>query len=146
MKLFGRKNVKEKAPEKSAAESVPTGINRPGNAGRLESASGGEKSESARAPKTINARSYQAILSPHLTEKAGLMGNLNKYVFKVSKDVGKIEVRKAIEEIYQVKVKKVVMLLMPSKARRIGRQEGQKPGFKKAVVTLREGNKIEITG
>lgn len=88
----------------------------------------------------------KAILSPHLTEKARLLGKVNKYVFKIDKNSNKIQIQKAIEKMYKVKVKKVAVISIPSKTRRVGRYEGKKSGFKKAIVTLFEGNKIDIIG
>lgn len=100
----------------------------------------------AKLPKGGDEMSYAAIISPHVTEKASNMGALNKYSFKVNADSNKFEIKNAIEKMYKVKVKKVAIVTMPSKARRVGRHEGVKPGFKKAIVTLVEGDKIEITG
>ena len=76
------------------------------------------------------------------------MSSLNKYVFKVSFDANKTEIKKAIEKMYNVKVEKVNIIHIPGKKRRLGRIEGWrkglKRGFKKAIVTLRKGDKIEV--
>ena len=69
---------------------------------------------------------------------------MNKYVFKVSPRANKNEVKKAIEEVYGVKVEKINNINIPRKKRVRGRTEGWKPGYKKAVVTLKEGDKIDL--
>lgn len=78
----------------------------------------------------------------HTTEKAGFLNSFNQYVFKVAGDANKIEIRKDIEKNYNVKVEAVKILNMPSKIRMLGRTEGIKSGFKKAIIKLKEGHKI----
>ncbi|MBI4837506.1 MAG: 50S ribosomal protein L23 [Candidatus Portnoybacteria bacterium] len=81
--------------------------------------------------------------SPHITEKAVGLGAQNKYVFKVSPDANGAEAKKAIQELYGVRVENVNIIKIPRKKRRVGRNEWFKPGYKKIIVTLREGDKIE---
>ncbi len=95
-------------------------------------------------PQGEDSESYRFVLSPHVTEKATNGNMLNKYTFKVSKDSNKIELKKAIEKLYKVKVSAVNIQSMPSKSRQVGRYMGTKSGFKKAIVTLKEGQKIEV--
>ncbi len=95
-------------------------------------------------PKGEDAHSYQIILRPIITEKGGLLEEYGQYLFKVAKDANKVEIKKAIEKLYKVRVDKVNVASVPSKFRRVGEHEGKKPGFKKAIVTLKEGEKIEI--
>mgnify|MGYP000169747234 CR=1 FL=1 len=84
---------------------------------------------------------------PYISEKATDLQNQGKYVFRVSRKANKISVKKAIEEMYGVKVKKVNIIHLPPKRRRLGRfegwKDGLKKGFKKAIVTLEKGEKIE---
>jgi len=91
---------------------------------------------------------YQVIKEPHITEKANFLAEQNKYVFKVFKQANKVEVKKAVEALYGVKVERVHMIHLAAKRRRLGRHEGWrqglKKGFKKAVVTLKQGDKIEL--
>lgn len=129
MRLFGKKNKEEERVQTSPKEKAA-----------------GEEIAVPVSPKPENAGPYRFIVSPHQSEKSSLLGRLNKYVFKVSPNSNKIEIKRAIEQIYRVKVEKVAILSMPFKTRRVGRHEGRKPGFKKAVITLAEGNKIEIGG
>lgn len=95
-------------------------------------------------PKSNDASAYHGIVGPHITEKAGNMGVLNKYTFKVTKDSNKIEIKKSIGKLYKVDVLGVNIQNMPSKFRQVGRHQGTKSGFKKAIVTIKEGQKIDV--
>lgn len=95
-------------------------------------------------PKGGDADSYQVVLAPHIAEKGTILGEMNKYIFKVNENANKTEIKKAISNLYKVEVAKVSVLHMPSKYRQVGRHKGWKTGFKKAIVTLKEGSKIDI--
>jgi large subunit ribosomal protein L23 len=82
------------------------------------------------------------IQGSHITEKAA--SRQGTYVFKVSTTTNKTEVKRAIESRFEVKVRKVNILNMSGKERRRGKQIGWRSGFKKAVVTLKEGQTIEV--
>lgn len=99
-----------------------------------------ERKTSKRDFSQIAARILEA---PHVTEKAINMGQDNKYVFKVSPRGNKSEVKKAVRELYGVNVVDVNIINIPRKKRRLGQNQGFKSGYKKAVVTLAEGEKIE---
>lgn len=88
--------------------------------------------------------SYEVIKEPHISEKASNLGEENMYVFKVQNGAGKMEIKKAIEGIYNVSILSVNTIKIPKKKRRIGRTEGFKKGYVKAVVKVKEGQKIEI--
>lgn len=88
--------------------------------------------------------SFQVLKAPHITEKASNLNRFNQYVFKVFPDTNKIEIKRAVEKLYGVKVEGVKILVMPSKKRKLGRFEGEKSGFKKAIIKLAEGHKIDI--
>lgn len=108
-----------------------------------------EISESAEKPvNTVEMKgdqfSFGVIKSPHITEKASGLNALNQYVFKVFPRANKIQIKKAVQQLYGVKVEGVRILTMPSKKRKLGRFEGEKSGFKKAIVKLAEGQKIDI--
>ncbi len=138
MGLFSR-NKKEKEeekpkPEETARETVPAG----------EGEVATPTVPAMKLPKGEDAHSYQIILRPIITEKGGLLERYGQYLFKVAKDANKVEIKKAIEKLYKVRVAKVNVASVPSKFRRVGEHEGKKSGFKKAIVILREGEKIEI--
>lgn len=85
-----------------------------------------------------------ALSLPHITEKAGVLGAQNQYVFKVIPGATKYGVRDSVEAQYGVRVAKVRMITVSSKSIRVGKRMGERKGYKKAVVTLKEGHKIEM--
>lgn len=87
------------------------------------------------------------ILRPLITEKSVTLAQENKYTFAVDPKSNKVEIRGAIESIFKVKVLKVNTLNVKGKPKRWGRRyKGHKSDWKKAIVTLKEGDKIEIAG
>ena len=84
------------------------------------------------------------IIAPVITEKAAIQAEANIYTFKVAKDANKIEIKKAIEEIFKVKVVDVNTVRINGKMKRMGRYEGKTSDYKKAIVQLAEGDSIEI--
>jgi len=89
---------------------------------------------------------YDIIKRPVITEQSMEATDMKRYVFEVAKDSNKIEIAKAIEEIFAVKVKKVNTLNMQGKLKRTGRNPaGRRPSWKKAIVTLSADSKpIEL--
>ena len=94
--------------------------------------------------KKVIGGGYQILYSPHITEKATKLSNENKYIFKVWPKAKKPEIKKAIEGQYGVNVNRVRIVRIPGKQRRIGRKMGWKKGYKKAIIEIKEGQKIEI--
>lgn len=84
----------------------------------------------------------QIIIRPLLTEKTTYLQRLNKFTFEVAKDATKIEIQKAIESLGRCRVEKVNTLVVKGKVRRTRRGTGRTPDWKKAVVTLREGEAL----
>jgi large subunit ribosomal protein L23 len=85
------------------------------------------------------------LVRPIVTEKAeGAKANQNKYVFEVARRANKLEVRKAVERYFRVKVAKVAVLIISGKPKRMGAFEGNRPDWKKAIVTLKPGQKIDM--
>lgn len=85
--------------------------------------------------------SYDIILKPVITENSMDMLAEKKYTFKVATDANKIEIKKAVEEIFDVKVSKVTTINMDGKMKRMGRYEGRRAAYKKAVVKLTDDSK-----
>lgn len=85
------------------------------------------------------------LVSPHITEKATSLGKENAYVFKISPEANKIMVKQAIKKVYGVTPQKINITYKPSKKRLVRGKFGTRTGFKKAVVYLKEGDKIEIS-
>ncbi|HEY5071484.1 MAG TPA: 50S ribosomal protein L23 [Caulobacteraceae bacterium] len=93
----------------------------------------------------LTPRHYDTILAPLITEKATLLSEHNKVVFKVAKDATKIEIAAAVEELFKVKVVKVNTLVQKGKTKRFRGRPGRRSDIKKAIVTLQEGQSIDIT-
>lgn len=94
---------------------------------------------------TATIRHYDTILSPHLTEKATLLSEQNKVVFKVSLDSTKDEIAAAVEALFNVKVTKVNTVVTKGKTKRFRGIAGRRNDVKKAIVTLAEGQVIDVT-
>ncbi|MEN2983922.1 MAG: 50S ribosomal protein L23 [Dictyoglomaceae bacterium] len=87
---------------------------------------------------------YTVILSPIISEKSTELSKYGKYIFEIARDANKIEVRRAVEEIFKVKVKKVAIINEKPKLRRLGMSQGYTSKRKKAIITLQPGYKIEL--
>ena len=89
----------------------------------------------------------EIIRAPLVSEKGTLLAeSANQVLFKVRPEANKIEVKKAVESLFKVKVVKVRMARYLGKIRRVGRHMGRRPEWKKAYVTLRERDKIDFFG
>ncbi len=94
--------------------------------------------------KRVSGAEVLVLQSPHVTEKATDLSQENKYVFKVSKRANKNDIKRAIEGSYNVDIESVRIINVPKKKRKLGRQEGWRKGYKKAIVKAKKGQKIEI--
>ncbi len=107
-----------------------------------------EKAVTAIKPvKTVvkdGAFSYEAVKQPHISEKATYLADKDQYTFKVAPNYNKHEIKNAVEGIYGVNVLSVNIIKIPAKKRRLGKTEGFRKSYKKAVVKIKEGQKIEI--
>jgi large subunit ribosomal protein L23 len=95
--------------------------------------------------QTVDARHYDVIIAPHITEKSTLASEHNAVVFKVAKDATKPQIKEAIEAIYDKKVVAVNTLVQKGKTKRWKGKAYQRSDVKKAIVTLAEGEMIDIT-
>lgn len=121
MAIFGTKTRKEDEKDSVAAEPVVSADQQP-----------------------VTSLPYmEVIIQPRVSEKAGHLAKNNQYVFKVKLSANKVEVKKAVERGYNVKVVKVNIVRMRGKHRTFGRASGVTSDFKKAIVTLKEGDKIQ---
>jgi large subunit ribosomal protein L23 len=88
---------------------------------------------------------YDVISSPLITEKGTMVNEeANQFVFRVRREVNKHEIRRAVETLFKVRVEKVRTINYLGKTRRVGRTVGRKPAWKKAYVTLAEGQRIDF--
>jgi len=90
-------------------------------------------------------RMYEIIRSPLITEKSTIITEFNQVSFKVPLDASKPEIREAIEELFKVKVTSVNTLRQKGKIKRFRGFKGKRNDFKKAIVTLADGDRIDIT-
>jgi large subunit ribosomal protein L23 len=93
----------------------------------------------------VTTRHYDTILAPVITEKATLLSEHNKVVFRVALEATKEDIASAVEELFKVKVVKVNTLIQKGKTKRFRGRPGRRSDVKKAVVTLEEGQSIDIT-
>jgi large subunit ribosomal protein L23 len=91
------------------------------------------------------ARLYEIIVAPVLTEKSTRISELNQFVFRVRQDATKPEIKVAVEKLFSVKVTAVNTLNVKGKEKRFRGRIGHRSDFKKAIVTLAEGSKIDVT-
>jgi large subunit ribosomal protein L23 len=95
--------------------------------------------------KQVDTRHYDVIVAPHITEKSTLLSEHNAVVFRVAQDATKPEIKAAVEALFDVKVTGVNTLTQKGKTKRWKGKPYKRTDVKKAVVTLAEGQSIDIT-
>jgi large subunit ribosomal protein L23 len=94
---------------------------------------------------TLDARHYDVIIAPVITEKATLASEANQVIFKVRRDATKPEIKAAVERLFDVKVEGVNTLIRKGKRKVFKGTRGVQSDVKKAIVTLAEGHRIDVT-
>ena len=92
----------------------------------------------------MSLHASQILLAPVVSEKSYSLIEDSKYVFKVHPDAHKTQIRQAVEELFEVHVERVNIVKVQPKPKRRGLVRGKKPGWKKAIVQIRQGESIEI--
>lgn len=92
----------------------------------------------------MSLSAHDIIIRPVITEKSSALMELNKYTFEVRRDVNKIQIRNAVEEAFKVKVLSVNTINVKSKPKRMGASIGRTRAWKKAIVSLPQGQRIEF--
>jgi large subunit ribosomal protein L23 len=92
----------------------------------------------------VSLHPNEVLLAPVVSEKSYSLIGDNKYSFKIHPDAHKTQVRQAVEELFEVKVERVNIVKVQAKPKRRGMSKGIRPGWKKAIVQLAEGQTIEI--
>ena len=129
---------KENAPKKTVKKTAKASVVK----SEVKTEKKTEKNESN---KTKGSKfSYEAVKQPHISEKASYLAEKDQYTFEVSPNFNNTEIKKSVEGIYGVDVLSVNMISIPAKKRRLGKTQGFRKAYKKAVVTIKEGQKIEI--
>ena len=95
--------------------------------------------------EAIDARHYDVILAPHITEKSTLASEHNAVVFKVANDASKPQIRDAVEALFDVKVTAVNTIVTKGKTKRWKGKPYKRNDVKKAIVTLKDGDSIDVT-
>lgn len=95
--------------------------------------------------KAIENRHYDVVLAPHITEKSTLVSEQNAVVFKVANDATKPEIKAAVEALFNVKVTGVNTIVQKGKTKKWKGKPYTRSDMKKAIVTLAEGNQIDVT-
>lgn len=131
------KQEQDEAAKKVAFRSVPGAA----KSGSAEKKAGAETPKKQKKQDT--GQSFRTLLRPVVTEKSTRLAAMQKYVFEVSPVTNKVEVRRAILALYGVRPLKVNMLNFSGKAVRYGRTSGRTKAWKKAIVTLPAGQKID---
>lgn len=133
MVLFGKKKPKDdlkKAEEKTSDVKAEKKEDK--------------KEETGKARAQIERVLEDIIIEPWITEKSHAAMTENKYLFRVHGSADKKSAKRAVEAMYNVRVTEVNIVNIPPKKRNYGRYKGEKSGFKKAIVKLKEGDKIEL--
>jgi large subunit ribosomal protein L23 len=105
----------------------------------------GRKRAEAPAKPTISLNHYDVILSPHITEKATLLSEHNAVVFKVAGGASKPQIKAAVEALFRVSVTGVNTVTQKGKTKRWKGKPYTRSDFKKAIVTLADGQSIDVT-
>ena len=152
--IFKKKKPEKKKekPEQKKAKPIekPNGIKeeKPARKASLNDAGGPKtkviKEARPRKIKEKKGLAFHVLKSPQITEKATNLSEKNQYVFKVWPETNKPQIKKAVEDLYDVDVLSVTIVNARPKKRRLGRISGWRPGYKKAMVRIKEGQKIEI--
>ena len=134
MAIFSKKPEAEKEVQQAAAGDQP----------KADTADNVAVTVNANAV-IVGGRGNRALVFPRLSEKSSFLTRFNKYVFKIEGKANKVELRKAIEKAYGVKIAAINIVKVKGKVRRYGRSTGKMSDFKKAIVTLKpDSKKIDL--
>ena len=104
----------------------------------------GGSQKTAKPVKGDTGNAYKVIIKPVVSEKASLLGQYNKYIFEVASEANKVEVKKAIQSLYGVEPIKVNIVKVSGKKVRYGKVRGKTKNWKKAIITLKPGQSIQV--
>lgn len=129
------KKKKAKTAEKKAAPSTGS---------KKEEKETPSQEAPASGKAVTGGKAYEILVKPIITERSGDLGVQNKYVFEVAEKANKVEVSKAVKEVYGIRPVKVNIIKMKGKRVRFGRTFGKRKDWKKAIVTLPQGKTINV--
>lgn len=93
----------------------------------------------------IKASVYDVLIAPHNTEKATVIAEMGKYIFKVSKDSNSAMIKEAVEKVFDTKVSKINIINVEGKSKVFKGRKGKRSDYKKAIVTLQKGKTIDLS-
>ncbi len=93
----------------------------------------------------IEPIAWKRIIGPHISEKATDLERENRYIFKVYNDANKIEIKKAINELYGIEPVSINIINVSRKKKKLGKYHGWKKGYKKAIIQVKEGDRIDTS-
>jgi len=143
MAIFGSKKNKDKNEVKAEAKPVKKAIDSEKSQTRRAAAKK-ETAVAVSAPAVSDTHTAAVILRPRVTEKSGILSQMNVYTFEVAKNANKDSVSKAMKTLYKVSPMKVAIINLPSKRVFVRGKKGVVSGVKKALVTLKKGDKIDF--
>ena len=128
--LFGKKTTKKQETKKQVTNDVVNDVDK----------------KTSNQDINLSSLNFDTYLQPYITEKTNDLSSKNKYVFIVLKRMNKVMVKQLVERNYKVKVDKVNIIFLTVSPKRIGYKKSltHKGGYKKAIVTLKEGYKIDL--
>ena len=148
MKIFNKTNKKESTEKKNDTKSDTKNSMKDlyvGKTGKANSTSSNKTEDNKKKEKNVaDGMAYRILIKPLVTEKASNLGSLNKYFFAVAKSSNKIEISKAVLEVYGIKPISVNIVSMKGKKTRSGKISGKRKDWKKAIVTLPKGKSIKV--
>jgi len=127
---FLKKKTPDRSQKKKSAESKTDKVQE-------------NKAPKAKSGANVN-HSYRILKTPHVTEKATDLTAQDQYAFRVFPEANKTELRKVIKDTYGVNAVSVKIINVHRKKKRLGKIQGMKPGYKKAIVRIKKGQKIEL--
>ncbi len=113
-------------------------------AAKKETKKTAKAAKKSKKEKLVNLQSFDIIRSPIVTEKSTLLGEYNKISFKVGVDAKKSAIKRAIEELFEVKVNNVNTIKVKGKTKTFRGKPGKRPDYKKAIVSLAEGHTVDV--
>jgi large subunit ribosomal protein L23 len=141
------KNIFKKKKEQEVLETAPQKKADEVEVAKKENKKIKKEKNKASATKTkrvVSEQSDHIIVRPHITEKAAILAHANQYVFVVHPDSNQIQIRNAVKELYGVLPVRVNVQNYAGKVVRFGRVRGKRKAWKKAIVTLPKGSKIDV--
>ena len=105
-----------------------------------------KKKENKDSAATVGVEhlAWKVLAGPYISEKATELAKENRYIFKVTDDSNKLQIKKAIKELYGADAISVNIINIPKKKKRLGKYKGWKKGFKKAVVEVKKGQRMVL--